>query len=175
MRFLPTPGIQLPRRALRSVAAVAIVLFVAGCGDATGPVADGIGNVTASGAVSLSGSGLARQQAFGTSMFQVLIMPRAAGPAYGWRLHIIGFAGRPAVGTHDFLGGTEGLTATLYYTSNGSTRMFKSVSGEFTVSSYSESVMKGTFRFMAEELPESTTVQVEGSFAATCPPPFSCI
>lgn len=176
MRLLRGSERRPSRRVVRMLMRAAILSpALAGCGGPIGPPADGIGNVTVSGAVSVSGSGVAWQEsgeARGASFFQLAIIPSSPG----WQLRIEGFVSRPAIGTHDLVASdTGGLAATLFFRdSSGSSRSFHSTAGELKVTGSSPAVVQGSFTFTATEFQGSGTVQVEGSFVARCAPSTIC-
>ena len=171
-------------RARRTLAAATLTLFcfvAASCGS-DGPIAPGLGSgsLTASGAVSASGNGLAVFQSIssgGTSLFQIVIAP-VTPSATSWQLQIANYSGRPAVGTYNLgpLSATSGdPTASFRYTSAGNIQVFNSTSGQLVITSSSVSSVSGTFTFTATDFSGGTsTVTAHGSFAAQCAPGFTC-
>ena len=163
------------------VAACALFSFTAsGCGgDSLGP-GIGSGSLTASGAVSASGSGPALFQSIssgGTSLFQVALAPLSQS-ANTWTLQIASYSGRLAAGTYSLTAlspSSPNPTATFYYISGGNMQMFNSTSGQLVISSSSTSVVRGSFTFTATDPAGGAgTVTVHGSFDAQCAPGTTC-
>src|SRR5436190_1172526 len=169
------------RRVLALATSALLSLAAAGCGgDATGPGGMGTGNVTASGAVSASGSGIAVFQSVssgGTSLFQIVIAPLSQS-ATTWQLQIANYSGRLAVGTYNLSplsASSSDPTASFYYTSGGTMQMFNSTSGELVITSSSSSAVRGTFTFTATDPAGGTgSVTAQGSFNAQCAPGVAC-
>jgi hypothetical protein len=168
----------------KAMAALLLGLGLVSCGgdSISGPPGLGTGNVSASGAVSASGQGVAIFQSVsvgGTSLFQVAVQPGAATGDGVWQLQIARYAERPAVGTYQLVelsATSTDPTANFYYTSAGSMEMFAAVSGELVITSSSPTAVRGTFTFAAESTTNSArTVAVQGSFAAVCPPGATCL
>ena len=169
------------RRALALATCVLLSLAVVGCGG-DGPLAPGIGsgNLTATGAVTASGSGLALFQSVssgGTSLFQIVIAP-VSQSATTWTLQIANYSGRLAAGTY-VLGPLSASptdpTANFYYSSGGTVRSFSSTSGQLVITSSSSSEVRGTFTFSATDPADGTsTVSAHGSFVAQCAPGITC-
>jgi hypothetical protein len=157
-------------------------LTAAGCGS-DGPTAPGVGtgSITATGAVSTSGSGLALFQSIssgGTSLFQVVIAPLSQG-ATTWQLQIANYSGRLEAGTYSLTplsAGSSTPTANFYYTTGGAMQMFNSTSGELVITASSSSAVRGTFTFTATDPAGGTSaVTVQGSFNAPCAPGMGCL
>jgi hypothetical protein len=160
--------------ALLSLAAVA-------CGG-DGPLAPGVGtgSVTASGAVSASGTGLAVFQSVssgGTSLFQIVVAP-VSQTATTWQLQIVNYSGRPAAGTYNLTAlsaSSTNPTANFYYTSAGTIQQFNSVSGQLVITSSTTSAVRGTFTFTGTNPAASaSSVTAQGSFDAQCAPGTTC-
>jgi len=171
------------QRRTRAIAASALLCLTAvGCGG-DGPFAPGIGSgsLTASGAVSVSGTGLAIFQSVAsgsTSLFQILIAP-VSQTATTWSLQIANYSGRPAVGTYDLLplsGSPTAPTANFYYTSGGTIQVFSATSGQLVITSSSSSTVSGTFTFTATDPNNGTsTVTAHGTFDAKCAAGAGCV
>jgi uncharacterized protein DUF6252 len=168
-------ALTLSTSALLSLAGVA-------CGGdgPLGPGSLGTGSLTASGAVSASGSGLALFQSIssgGTSLFQIVIAPLSQS-ATTWQLQIANYSGRLAVGTYNLSplsASSVDPTASFYYTSGGTMQMFNSTSGELVITSSSSSAVRGTFTFTATDPAGGTgSVTAQGSFNAQCAPGVAC-
>ena len=178
MQFLDSK--HATRRAMALAACALLSVTAAGCGgDSLGP-GIGSGSLTASGAVSASGSGPALFQSMssgGTSLFQVALAPLSQS-ANTWTLQIASYSGRPAAGTYSLTAlssSSPNPTATFYYISSGNMQMFNSTSGQLVISSSSPSVVRGTFTFTATDpAGGSGTVSVHGSFDAQCAPGTTC-
>jgi hypothetical protein len=170
------------RRATLAFAKSALLfLAAAGCGS-DGPLAPGIGtgSLTATGAVTASGSGLALFQSVssgGTSLFQIVIVPISQSQTT-WQLQIANYSGRLVAGTYSFspLSPSSGLpTANFYYTSGATMQMFNSTSGQLVITSSSPSAVRGSFTFTATDPTAGTsTVTAHGSFNAQCAPGTGC-
>jgi hypothetical protein len=166
-----------------TIAALLLTLALVSCGDSiSGPPGLGTGSVSASGAVSASGHGVAIFQSAsvgGTNLFQIVVQPAAQTGDGVWQLQIVRYAERPAVGTYQIVelsSSSTDPTANFYYTTGGTMEMFAAVSGELVVTSSSPTVVRGTFTFTAESTTNSTrTVTVQGSFAAACPVGTTCL
>jgi len=142
----------------------------------------GSGNVSASGAVTASGNGVAIFQsvsAAGTSLFQIAVQPVTSGGGDVWQLQIARYAERPAAGTYPLVElstSSTDPTANFAYTSGGTMELFTAVSGELVITNSSPAAVRGTFTFTAQSTTNSArTVTVEGSFAAACPPGTTCL
>jgi hypothetical protein len=168
----------------KSIMSLLLVVVVASCGGdgISGPARDGTGNVSASGAVSTSGEGLAIFQSVsvgGTSLFQIAVQPTAPSSGGVWQLQIVRYAARPTVGTYELTelsASSQDPTANFYYTVSGTMEMFTATSGELEITSSSTTAVRGTFTFTAESTTSSArTVTVQGAFAALCPPGVSCL
>jgi hypothetical protein len=140
----------------------------------------GTGSVTASGAVSASGSGLAVFQSItsgGTSVFQIAVAP-VTQSATTWQLQIVNYSGRLAVGTYalsPLSSSSTNPTANFYYTSSGTMQQFNSTSGQLVITSSSSSEVRGTFNFTGTNPSASTSsVTAQGSFTAQCAPGVTC-
>lgn len=169
------------RRALALVTSAFLSLAAVGCGG-DGPLAPGLGtgSLTATGAVSASGSGLAVFQSIssgGTSLFQIAIAPLSQS-ATTWQLQIANYSGRLAAGTYTLSplsAGSVNPTANFYYTSGGTTQQFNSTSGQLVITSSSSSEVRGTFTFTATNpAGGSGSVTAQGSFTAQCAPGVTC-
>jgi len=156
-------------------------LAALGCGG-DGPLAPGLGSgsLTASGAVSASGSGLAVFQSIssgGTSLFQIVIAP-VSQSATTWQLQIANYSGRLSAGTYNLSplsASSSDPTASFYYTSGGTMQMFNSTSGQLVITSSSSSAVRGTFTFTATDPTSGTSsVTAHGSFDAQCAPGMTC-
>jgi len=163
------------------VASLLLGLGVLSCGG-DGITSPGTGNVSASGAVSASGNGVAIFQSVsigGTNLFQIAVQPAMQTGDAVWQLQIVRYAERPAVGTYPLveLSASSGdPTANFAYMSGGTMELFTAVSGELFITSSSPTAVRGTFTFTAESTTNSArTVMVEGSFAAMCPPGTTCL
>jgi hypothetical protein len=168
----------------RAVAVSALLSLAAlSCGG-DGPLAPGLGSgtLTASGAVTASGSGLAIFQSVssgGTSLFQILVAPVSLSQtATTWQLQIANYSGRLAAGTYNLLplsGSPTAPTANFYYTSNGNIQVFSATSGQLVITSSSSSTVSGTFTFTATDPTNGTSsVTANGSFDAKCAPGATC-
>ena len=167
----------------KSIMSLLFVLAVSSCGGdgISGPAREGTGNLSASGAVSTSGEGLAIFQSVsvsGMSLFQIAVQPAAPSSGSVWQLQIVRYAERPAVGTYqltELSSGSQDPTANFYYTVSGTMEMFTATSGELVITSSSTTAVRGTFTFTAESTTNSArTVTVQGAFAAQCPPGTNC-
>jgi hypothetical protein len=153
-----------------------------GCGS-DGPLGPGFGgtaSVTATGAVSASGSGLALFQSTsggGASLFQILVAPLSQ-TAVTWQLQIANYSGRLGAGTYTLspLSPTSpDPTATFYYANGASMDAYNSVSGQLVITSSSSSSVRGTFSFTATNASGGAgSVSVQGSFDAECAPGLPC-
>lgn len=162
-----------------------LLLTAASCGGdgILGPADDGTGNVSASGAVSASGGGIAIFQSVasgGTSIFQIAVAPSGLGGDAGtWQLQIVRYAERPTVGTYPIMAlspTSPDPTANFYYSGSGTLEMFTATSGELFITHSSTTAVRGTFTFTAQSTTNSArTVTVEGAFAAMCPPGTTCL
>lgn len=169
------------RRALVIAGSILLSLSAVGCGgDGLLSPELGSGSLTASGAVTASGSGLALFQSIssgGTSLFQILVTP-VSQTATTWSLQIANYSGRLAVGTYDLLpptGTPTAPTANFYYTSGGNIQIFSATSGQLVITSSSSSTVSGTFTFTATDPTDGTsTVTVQGTFDAPCSPGSTC-
>ena len=170
------------RRAIVLATSALFSLAAAGCGS-DGPLSPGMGtgSLTATGAVSTSGSGLALFQSIssgGTSLFQVVIAPVTQGTTT-WQLQIANYSGRLEVGTYNLTplsGSSITPTANFYYTSGGTMQMFNSTSGELVITSSSSTAVRGSFTFTATDPSGgASSVTVQGSFNAPCAPGMSCL
>ena len=173
---------NLLRRTMMVAASTIVSLTGIGCGS-DGVLAPGIGSgsLTASGAVTASGTGIALFQSIssgGTSLFQILIAPTSQSGTT-WQLQIANYSGRPAAGTYSLSAlspSSPNPTASLYYTSGGTMQMFNSTSGQLVISSSSPSSVRGTFTFTATDPAGGTgTVTANGTFNAQCAPGLSCL
>ncbi len=177
--ILSTPTTRT--RAVLALATSALLSLAAACGGDS-PLAPGMGagSLTASGAVSASGSGLALFQSIssgGTSLFQIVIAP-VSQSATTWQLQIANYSGRLAAGTYNLTplsASSADPTATFYYTSSGTMQMFNSTSGQLVITSSSSSAVRGTFTFTATDPSGGTSsVTAHGSFNAQCAPGTTC-
>ena len=179
MRVRLTSNVR--RRSLTLATFAFVSLAALGCGS-DGPLAPGLGtgNLTATGAVSASGTGLALFQSMssgGTSLFQILIAPISQGSTT-WQLQIANYSGRLTPGTYTLAplsaSSTE-PTASFYYTSGANMQMFNSTSGQLVITSSSASSVRGTFTFTGTDASGGTaSVTVNGSFDAPCAPGLTC-
>jgi hypothetical protein len=165
----------------RAIALAIFSLAVIGCGG-DNPLAPGLGNgsLTASGAVSVSGSGFAVFQSVSsgsTSLFQIVIAPLTQSGTV-WELQIANYSGRLAAGTYNLspLGGSAtDPTATFFYAPGATMQLFNSTSGQLVITSSSSSEVRGTYTFSATDTSDDTrTVTVHGSFSAQCAPGAPC-
>lgn len=172
---------RVTRVTLAIGASALLCLWALGCGG-DGVLAPGLGSgsLTATGAVSASGSGLAMFQSVssgGTSLFQILVAP-VGQTVTPWSLQIANYSGRLAVGTYSLLplsGSPAAPTANFYYTSSGNSQVFSSTSGQLVITSSSSSAVSGTFTFTATDaLGGSATVTVQGTFDARCAAGTGC-
>ena len=168
-------------RALTLATSTLLSLAAFGCGSDS-PLAPGMGtgSLTASGAVSASGSGLALFQSIssgGTSLFQIVVAP-VSQSATTWQLQIANYSGRLAAGTYNLMPlspSSTAPTASFYYTSAGTMQMFNSTSGQLVITSSSSSKVRGTFTFTATDPTSGTSsVTAHGSFDAQCAPGIAC-
>ena len=165
------------RRAL-ALASALLSLAAFGCGG-DGPLVPGMGSgsLTASGAVTASGSGLAVFQSVssgGTSLFQIVIAPVSATT---WQLQIANYSGRLAAGTYNLTPlspSSVNPTANFYYTSGSTMQQFNSTSGQLVITSSSSSKVSGTFTFTATDPAGISSVAAQGSFSAQCAPGVTC-
>lgn len=173
---------RIARRTMTLATLSLFALTASGCGGDS-PLAPGLGSgsVTASGAVSASGSGLAVFQSIasdGTSLFQIVIAPVSAS-ATTWELQIASYSGRPAVGTYTLgplSASPANPTANFYYTSGGSIQSFNSTSGQLVITRSSASEVRGTFTFTATDPANgNSSVTAQGSFTAQCGPGMTCL
>ncbi|MFL5639942.1 MAG: hypothetical protein ACJ78M_11245 [Gemmatimonadaceae bacterium] len=169
------------RRAMMMATSAMLSLAALGCGS-DGLLGPGLGSgtLTATGAVTASGSGLAVFQSVssgGTSLFQILVAPVSQSAAV-WQLQIANYTGRLAVGTYNLSplsASSSDPTANFYYTAAAAVQTFNSTSGQLVITSSSPSEVRGTFTFTATEASGGTgTVSVQGSFTAQCAPGTSC-
>jgi hypothetical protein len=175
------PHCRSRRRVLTLTTFALLSLAAVGCGG-DGPMAPGFGtgSVTATGAVTASGSGLALFQSIssgGTSLFQIVITPLSQS-ATTWSLQIVNYSGRLAAGTYNLAplsASSSAPTASFYYTSGGNLQMFNSTSGQLVITSSSSSAVRGTFTFTATDPTVGTSsVTAHGSFDAQCAPGITC-
>lgn len=171
-------------RAFVFATAATVSLPAVGCGG-DGPLVPGAGtgSLTTSGAVSVSGSGIAVFQTVssgGTSLFQVAIAPVSQSSNI-WTLQIANYSGRLPVGTYSLMplsASSTNPTANLSYitggTGNGTVQMFNSTSGQLVITRSSPSEVQGTFTFSATETGGTGSVTVHGSFKAPCAPGTVC-
>jgi hypothetical protein len=165
----------------RSMILAIFCLATAGCGSDSllGP---GLGNgsLTASGVVSVSGTGFAVFQSAssgGTSLFQIVIAPLTQSSTV-WELQIANYSGRLAVGTYGLSplsGSSTNPTATFFYAPGATMQLFNSTSGQLVITSSSSSEVRGTYTFTATDTSDGTrSVTVHGSFTAQCTPGAPC-
>jgi hypothetical protein len=169
------------RAAVALAASAVLVLAATACGGGTtGPSGPGTGSVTASGAVSASGSGIALFQSASTtggSLFQLMVAPISQTTATTWQIQIVDYSGRPAAGTYalsPLSAGSTNPTANFYYTSGGSMRMFNASSGQLVITSSTSSGVRGTYAFTGIQVDGTSTVTAQGSFDALCAPGTVC-
>jgi hypothetical protein len=170
------------RAALAVAMSALIMLGATSCGDGLGPgSSDGTGSVAASGAVTASGDGLAIFQSISSSgidLFQIAVAPTTPSGAV-WQLQIVRYAQRPTVGTYQLTAlsaSSPDPTANFYYSSAGTMETFNATSGELVITSSSATAVRGTFTFTATSTTNSArSVNVQGSFAALCPPGMTCL
>ncbi len=176
------PG-HLPRRTMIVAASIIVSLAGTSCGGSDSVLGPGLGSgtLTASGAVTASGSGLALFQSVssgGTNLFQILIAPVSQSTT-SWQLQIANYSGRLPEGTYNLSAlspSSPDPTASLYYTSGGTMRMFNSTSGQLVITSSSASSVRGTFTFTATDPEGGTgTVIANGTFNAQCAPGLACL
>ncbi|HMG11954.1 MAG TPA: hypothetical protein VK571_02160 [Gemmatimonadaceae bacterium] len=170
-----------PALALALATAALLSLAAVGCGG-DGPTGPGLGsgNVTATGAVTASGTGLALFQSVvsgSTNLFQIVIVPVTQN-ANAWTVQIANYSGRLAAGTYTLSplsASSTNPTATFYYTSSGAAQSFNSTSGQLVITSSSSSQVRGTFTFSATDIAGGPgTVSAHGSFSAQCAPGIGC-
>jgi hypothetical protein len=146
------------------------------------PLAPGLGSgsLTATGAVSVSGNGLAVFQSAssaGTRLFQLVIAPLNQTSSV-WELQIANYSGRLAAGTYNLSplsASSTDPTATFFYAPNATLQLFNSTSGQLVITSSSASQVTGTYTFSATETGGGTNVvTVHGSFSAQCAPGVAC-
>jgi hypothetical protein len=183
--WTPVTRTQFVRRSpsrRRTIAVGAFLFLVAvGCGG-DGPVAPGIGSgsVTASGAVSASGNGLAIFQSLssgGTSLFQIVIAPLTQN-AGTWEVQIASYSGRPEAGTYALAplsASPTTPTANFYYNSAGAIQLFSATTGELVITSSSATEVRGTFTFTATDAGSNNSITAHGSFQAQCAPGTPCL
>jgi len=170
-------------RAFVFTTAAMVSLAAIGCGDGPLVPGAGTGSLTASGAVSVSGSGIAVFQTVSsgsTSLFQIVIAP-VGQSSTSWNLQIANYSGRLATGTYNLLplsASSTNPTATLSYFTGGTItptiQTFNSTSGQLVITRSSPSEIAGTFSFTAKETVGTSTVSVNGSFNAPCAPGSVC-
>lgn len=175
---------RFPTRRGTVTLAVSAMVSLAGIGCGSdgplGPGFGGTGSVTATGAVSASGNGLALFQSTssgGASLFQVLVAPLSQ-TAPTWQLQIANYSGRPAAGTYALSAlspSSPDPTATFYHANGATMDAYNSVSGQLVITSSSSSSVRGTFTFTATNASGGTgSVTVQGSFDAQCAPGIPC-
>jgi hypothetical protein len=137
--------------------------------------------VSASGAVSASGEGLAIFQSMSSGdmrIFQLVVAPTSQGTTAPWMVQIARYAERPPEGRYSLSGlsaSSTDPTANFYVNNGGTTEMFNATSGELVITSSSPEVVRGTFSFTAASVTDTTRqVTVEGAFAAQCPQGMTC-
>jgi len=181
MQLINPNYIKRSRRLRVFATFTALSLAAAGCGG-DGPLAPGVGsgNLTASGAVTASGSGLAVFQSIssgGTSLFQIVLAPLTQSTTI-WQLQIANYSGRLAVGTYTLAplsASSTNPTANFYYTSGGNMQAFNSTTGQLVITSSSSTSVRGTFTFTATDPSGGPgTVTAHGSFSAQCAPGVAC-
>lgn len=183
MQPLRSPRHPSSRRGAMTVALTAMISLTGIACGSDGPLVPslgGTGSVTATGAVSTSGSGLALFQSTssgGASLFQVLVAPLSP-TAVTWQLQIANYSGRPAAGTYTLSPlspSSPDPTATFYYANGASMDAYNSVSGQLVITSSSSSSVRGTFSFTATNASGGAgSVTVQGSFNAECAPGLPC-
>jgi hypothetical protein len=168
------------RRAVALTISAFLSLAAPSCGGDLLAPGLGTGSLTASGAVSASGSGLAVFQSIssgGTSLFQIAMTP-VSQSATTWQLQIANYSGRLTAGTYalsPLSPSSTNPTANFYYTSSGTIQQFNSTSGQLVITSSSSSEVRGTFNFTATNPSASTSsVTAQGSFTAQCAPGVTC-
>jgi len=165
-----------------------LALAAASCGGdgLFGPDGRARGTMSASGAVTASGEGLALFQSIssgGVDMFQIAVAPATPatepGQSVVWQIQIARYARRPVPGTYQLAPlspGSSEPAATFYYTSDGTLELFGATSGELVITSSSPSSVRGTFTFFATSATNETrSVTVQGTFTAVCPPGATCL
>ena len=160
--------------------ATSLALLATACGGSgTEPGArPGPASVTATGAVSTSGTGLALFQSMssgGTSLFQIMLAPTTATTA--WDVQVVNYSGRPAAGTYQLLplsASSTSPTASFYYPAGSTMTMYTATSGELVITESSPSAVRGTFHFTAANVSGTGTVTADGSFNASCAPGMAC-
>ena len=170
---------RIDSRRVRAMATTLFALLAAGCGSAVEPGSGpGTASVTATGAVSASGSGLALFQSAssgGTSLFQIMLTPTTATTV--WQVQVVNYSGRLPVGTHQLLplsASSTSPTASFYYTTGGTMTMYNATSGELVITASSQSAVRGTFHFTAANVNGTGTVTADGTFNASCAPGMAC-
>lgn len=160
-----------------------VSLTAGGCGS-DGPLAPapGSGSLTATGALSLSGSGPANFQISGGGRqptFAILIY-HFINSEVDWQLQIVkNNSGLLEVGTYDLVplsASVTNPTAILAHylgaAANPPWLSFNSTSGQLVITSSSPSEVRGTFTFTGTEYGGTGSVSVTGAFdacAAVCP------
>lgn len=165
---------------LALTAMISVTGIACGSDGPLGPGFGGTGSMTATGAVSASGSGLALFQSTsggGASLFQILVAPLSQTPAT-WQLQIANYSGRPGTGTYTLSPlspSSPDPTATFYYANGASMDAYNSVSGQLVITSSSSTSVRGTFSFTATNASGGAgSVTVQGSFNAECAPGLPC-
>lgn len=169
------------RRTIMLATSTLTLLTAAGCGG-DGVLAPGLGsaNITATGAVTASGSGLAMFQSVssgGTTLFQIVIAPATIGNNT-WSIQIANYSGRLPTGTYTLTGlsgAQTNPTANFYYTNGSSAQQFNSTSGQLVITTSTASAVAGNFTFSATDPVSGTaTVSAHGTFTAQCAPGMTC-
>ena len=172
---------RIDSRRARAMVATSLVLLTAACGSSTEPgERPGTASVTATGAVSTSGGGVAFFQSASsgaTSLFQILLAPTGVSTTTAGEVQVVNYSGRLAVGTYPLLplsASSTSPTASFYYTTGGSMAMYNATSGELVITASSPSAVRGTFHFTAANVGGVGTVTADGAFNASCAPGMAC-
>jgi hypothetical protein len=174
-------GSSRTRHNARILVASGLLALCVGCGS-DGPLAPGLGsgNLTATGAVTTSGSGLALFQSAssgGLTLFQIVLAP-VSQSANTWELQIANYTGRLQTGTYDLTAlsaSSTNPTATFVYINGSNIQTFNSTSGQLIITASTPTAVRGTFTFTATDPSGgSATINAHGSFDAPCAPGMSC-
>ena len=169
-------------RITKIVVTSTFILLAAGACGGDGVLAPGLGSasITATGAVTASGSGLAMFQSVssgGTTLFQIVIAPATIG-GNTWSIQIANYSGRLPAGTYTLTGlsgAQTNPTANFYYTNGSSAQQFNSTSGQLVITASTPSAVTGNFTFSATDPVSGTaTVSAHGTFTAQCAPGTTC-
>jgi hypothetical protein len=115
----------------------------------------------------------------GTDLFQIAVAPVTLEGSTAWQLQIVRYAARPTIGIYQITALSSSSldpTANFVYNASGTAEMFAATSGELVITSSSPNTVRGTFNFTATSTSSGgRTVNVQGSFAAMCPPFTDCL